>query len=137
VAEAAMLRRLVLHLNYAAIRVIIASDNGQFLHAKTGVLQFLYGGFGFRVGFVDRHDGIIFSHHNLIVCLCVFEDIARDILGCGRTLFHGVFALYTDSSEKPSFSSTADGLVYPGTDHTALRRRAYVGVILCSMKAAA
>ena len=44
------------------IRVIVASDDRQLLHIKTGLLEFLNGRFGFGVRFVYRHDAIVLGH---------------------------------------------------------------------------
>jgi hypothetical protein len=38
----------------------------QFLHIEARFLQFLDCGFGCRVGFIDRHDSIVFSYHIFI-----------------------------------------------------------------------
>ena len=49
------------------IGMIVASDNREFLHVKSRLLQFLDSGFGCGVRFVDCHDCIVivFGHHNL------------------------------------------------------------------------
>ena len=45
------------------IGVIVASNNGQFLHVETRLLEFLDRSFGSRVRWINRHNGIILGHH--------------------------------------------------------------------------
>ena len=51
------------------IRVIVATNDGEFFHVKPRLLEFLDGGFGFDVGFENRHDGIVLGHN---VCSFIF-----------------------------------------------------------------
>jgi hypothetical protein len=60
--------------------VIVAADDGEFFHVKARLLEFLDGGFGFDVGFENRHDGIVLGH-NVCSFNFLFCFIADDILG--------------------------------------------------------
>jgi len=77
---------MTLIADHVLIGVIVASDDRQFLHVETGLLQFLDGRFSTRVRRIDCHDEIVFVHDLDLGFVFVVRKISWATPGWGRKI---------------------------------------------------